>query len=149
MTLTRAGDLDLGDIVLLSEQIQSEDPNLGFDLDDDAQVTLSDLNVWVKDLRETWLGDANLDGEFNTSDLVGIFQAGKFDGPKLSADWSQGDWNGDGRFNSTDLVIAFQDGGFERGPIAAAIPIPEPSTAIQFAVGISIVYRFRRRQIAG
>ncbi|MCA9150698.1 MAG: chitobiase/beta-hexosaminidase C-terminal domain-containing protein, partial [Planctomycetales bacterium] len=69
--------------------------------------------------REAYpVGDANLDGIFNSADIVQIFQAGKYeltiDG---AASWSQGDWNGDGLFITSDLVFAFQFSDY----IAAAI----------------------------
>ena len=132
----QSGQFDLVDILLLFEQIQSEDPDLDYDLDDDAQVTSTDLHVWIKGLRKTWIGDADLDGEFNTSDLVAVFQAGNFEKSDLLADWSQGDWNGDGAFNTSDLVAAFQDGGFERGPREAVVAVPEPNSILVFMVGL-------------
>jgi hypothetical protein len=58
-------------------------------------------------------GDANFDGAFDTSDLVQVFQAGKFE-RNVDATWAEGDWNGDGRFSSGDLVVAFQVGRYEK-----------------------------------
>ena len=141
-----SGEFDLGDILLLSEQIQSDEPDLDYDLDDDARVTSTDLNVWIKELRETWLGDANLDSEFGTSDLVTVFQAGKFETSNLPADWSEGDWNADGVFNTSDLVAAFQDGGFERGPRVAVSAVPEPRSFAVLAAGLLIAVGSRRRR---
>ena len=142
----QSGEFDLGDILLLFEQIQNADPDLSYDLNDDSLVTSSDLNVWVTDLRESWFGDANLDGEFNTSDLVNVFQAGKFENPNLPAVWSEGDWNADGIFNTTDLVAAFQDGGFERGPRITATAVSEPNSIALYAAGLLIVVGSRRRR---
>ena len=67
-------------------------------------------------------GDANGDGEFNSSDLVDTFQAGKYE-RGIDATWQEGDWNRDGRFDSSDLVAAFQanangQGIYETGPYA-------------------------------
>ena len=60
-------------------------------------------------------GDANLDGLFNSSDLVMVFQAGKYeDGIFQNASWEEGDWNDDGEFDSQDLVMAFQLGWYEQ-----------------------------------
>jgi hypothetical protein len=60
-------------------------------------------------------GDANRDGYFNSSDLVQVFQAGKYeDGIADNATWEEGDWNGDSDFDSSDLVMAFQTGLYER-----------------------------------
>ena len=58
-------------------------------------------------------GDANFDGRFNSTDLVEVFQIGKYeDDTPGNAGWAEGDWNGDGDFTSSDLVMAFQDGGY-------------------------------------
>jgi hypothetical protein len=58
--------------------------------------------------RQASPGDANGDGVFNSSDLVQVFQQGKYQTGE-TADWLAGDWNYDGRFDSSDLVIAFTD----------------------------------------
>ncbi|MCA9166252.1 MAG: hypothetical protein KDB23_01230 [Planctomycetales bacterium] len=56
-------------------------------------------------------GDANLDGVFDSGDLVQVFQAGKY---HIDADatWAQGDWDNNQRFDSGDLVAAFQTGRY-------------------------------------
>ena len=43
------------------------------------QRKLEDHRVWVKDLKHTWFGDADLNGEFNSNDFVQVFQAGKYE----------------------------------------------------------------------
>jgi hypothetical protein len=64
-------------------------------------------------------GDANRDGLFDTTDLVLVFQAGKYeDGIEGGTKWEEGDWNGDGEFDTADLVAAFQGGRFEVPPAA-------------------------------
>ena len=50
-----------------------------FDLNSDGSVDHEDHRIWVKDLKHTWFGDANLDGEFNSSDMVQVFAAGKYE----------------------------------------------------------------------
>ena len=63
----------------------------------------------------TDFGDANLDGVFNSSDLVSIFQAGEYEDESTNnSNWNEGDWNGDGEFDSSDLILAFQAGKFMR-----------------------------------
>lgn len=54
-------------------------------------------------------GDSNLDGAFDSSDLVAVFTAAKFETGR-SATWAEGDWNRDGFFNTSDLVTAFSQG---------------------------------------
>ena len=119
-----SGELDLLDVNKLGWAINGGFIGNAFDLNDDNTVDHADLSVWVKDLKNTWIGDANLDGEFNTSDLTMILQAGKFE-RRRNASWHEGDWNGDGRFDRGDLVAALQDGGYVGGPVAAVSAVPE------------------------
>ena len=45
--------------------------------------------TWV-----TWLGDANLDGQFDENDLVDVFEAGEYeDEIEMNSRWSTGDWD--------------------------------------------------------
>ena len=82
----------------------------------DGGVSAEDHRSWVKDLKHTWFGDADLNNEFNSNDFVRVFQAGKYEQGWLdrwgniqgeTAGWSEGDWNGDGVFDSNDFVTAF------------------------------------------
>ncbi|MCA9200603.1 MAG: hypothetical protein KDA87_23850, partial [Planctomycetales bacterium] len=72
----------------------------------------------------TWLGDSNLDGRFDSTDLVQVFTVGKFETGQ-PAIYSEGDWNGDGQFNSNDFVTAFANGGYNNG-LAGQVFVPEP-----------------------
>ncbi len=58
--------------------------------------------------------------EFNSSDFVQAFVAGKYE-TEAAAVWSEGDWDGSGTFGSADFVAAFVDGGYELGPPPAAV----------------------------
>ena len=106
-----------------------------------------DFDFWVKQLRQTWFGDADLDGEFNSSDLVAVFAANEYeDGIENNSGWDEGDWNADQEFDSSDLVAAFQDGGYEKGPRPEMNAVPEPaSLAILMAglIGVASVSRSR------
>ena len=128
------GLVDANDVELLGESIHSDPHDLRFDVTNDQQVNPDDLAVWVKEIKGTWFGDANLDGEFNTSDLIGVFQAGKFETLE-SATWGEGDWNADGRFGTGDLIAAFQDGGFELEPVQQVAAVPEPNPLILLLIG--------------
>ena len=120
-----------------------------FDVDGDTFVLSNDLDTWVKDLRKTWYGDANLDGEFNSKDLVQVFAENTYeDGIAGNSDWSSGDWNGDSEFDSSDLVKAFADGGYEQGPVAARVQIaavPEPSGIAFMLMALPVLIRRRFR----
>ena len=58
-------------------------------------------------------GDSNRDGRFDESDLVAVFQAGKYETGE-EAGWREGDWNRDEVFDSSDLVLAFKEGKLSR-----------------------------------
>lgn len=125
--------LDLRDVNPLLERIQSLSridsryDNPRYDLDNDLKVTTADLAIWVKDLKKTWFGDANLDGLFDSNDLVSVFAAAEYeDGIRGNSSWETGDWNGDGEFDSGDFVVAFADGGYEMGVVARTQSVPEP-----------------------
>ncbi|MCA9196305.1 MAG: beta-propeller domain-containing protein [Planctomycetales bacterium] len=65
------------------------------------------------------MGDANLDGRFDSADLVAIFQAGEFeDGTGSNSLWSEGDWNGDLEFTTADLVLAFQQTSYDASAVS-------------------------------
>jgi hypothetical protein len=139
------GTLDAEDIDLLSAEIRSGTNNTPFDLTSDQRVDELDRTFWVETLRKTYFGDSDLDGEFNTTDLVQTFQAGVYeDAIDANAGWASGDWNGDADFNSRDLVLAFQSGGYEIGPRPAAVP--EPSASLLLLIGIAMAAR-RRAQV--
>jgi hypothetical protein len=78
------------------------------------------------------VGDSNLDRLFNSSDLVQVFQAGRYETPTPDdATWAQGDWNGDRDFDSSDLVMAFQSGQYETGVRLASSAAPNAAPEVQ------------------
>ena len=124
------GSLGEGDINILSAAIATGSTDLKYDVNSDSSVSVADLNDFVTNPSNlnTWIGDANLDNEFNSSDLVAVFTTGKYE-VAADATWGEGDWNADQRFNSGDLVAAFTDGGYEQGARPAAVAaVPEPSS---------------------
>ncbi len=144
----RNGVLDANDIDLLSAQIRAMTNDADFDLNDDLVVDRQDHIVWVKQLKNTWYGDADLDGEFNSADFVRVFQLGEYeDGVAQNSNWGSGDWNADAEFDSGDFVDAFQDGGFELGPAPAVKIVPEPQGLTTLLVICG--WRARRRRSSG
>ena len=95
--------------ICLAIRRQEEDPL--FDLNQDQTVDHVDMEVFLRDAAFTVPGDVNLDGIFDSSDLVRIFESGKYE-QDVDALWTEGDWNCDGRFTTADLVFAFEAGGF-------------------------------------
>ena len=138
-------ELTVEDIDLLTAEIQNDEPRFWFDTDGNENVDGDDRTQWVHDLKNTYFGDANLDGEFNTGDLTLVFQAGQYeDDIAMNSSWVTGDWNGDGEFGTEDLVVAFQDGGYEKGPKVAVNVVPEPTSCVLLLLGwIAIVARRR------
>ena len=103
-----------------------------------------DRTNWIENLMNTYIGDSNLDGEFNSTDFVVVFSAGEYeDAIAGNSGWADGDWNGDGDFNSSDFVAAFSDGGYEMGPRLVAA-VPEPSGMGLCVIGLACLARFRR-----
>ena len=90
------GVLDAGDINDLTAQSASGENPAKYDLNADTLVNTADVTFWIEDLFNSWSGDANLDGEFNTGDLVQILAAGTFEVDAVAV-WGSGDFNGDGR----------------------------------------------------
>jgi hypothetical protein len=139
------GDLDTADIDDLTQQIAGGLNPAAYDLNGDAAVNTGDLGVWVHDLFGTWVGDANLDGLFNSNDLVAVLASGTYEADVPSV-WSTGDFNGDGRTGTGDLVAALTDGGYEAGPRAALAAVPEPATSGLLLLGLFACSRLCRRR---
>ena len=109
------------------------------DLNGDGLYNYDDVSYLIHDVLGTHLGDANVDGIFNSADFVQVFQAAEYeDATPGNSLWSEGDWNCDGDFTTTDFVEAFRDAGYiaasrqVRG-VASAVadraPNPLPSAA--------------------
>lgn len=148
---TTDGDFDLdnqlteADIDRLAEAIKQQSTDSKFDLNRDGGLDAEDYQLWVIDIKQTWLGDSTLDGHFDSGDLVEVFKAGHYeDGIESNSTWATGDWNGDRDFDTGDLVSAFNDGGFEAGLRMPVVAVPEPSCMMPFALGLfGILSRLR------
>ncbi len=137
-----SGILDSSDVSQLSEVVRSGANQRTFDANRDGEVGNEDINFWVYELMNTYFGDANLDGEFSSSDFVQVFASGKFeDRSRGMASWAEGDWDGNGYFETADFVKAFTDGSYEQGPRAAVPKVPEPNACTLAALGIVLILR--------
>ncbi len=141
-----AGDLDhdgivnADDIDLLALAIRQGMTAPPFDLDDNGLVDDDDFQYLIQNILQTTAGDANLDGLFNSSDMVEVFQSGEYeDDLEGNSGWARGDWDGDGDFTSADMVAAFQAGSYEQ-PAAAAAPT---SWSQQLSAAIDAVWQER------
>jgi hypothetical protein len=138
--------LDLPDIDDLTVQVAGGQNPPAYDLDGNSLVDEQDIRVWVKDLFKTWIGDADLNGMFESSDLVTVLASGTYE-VDVDSVWSTGDFNGDRRTTSSDLVAALADGGYELGPLAATALVPEPSAIALSLLGLTaLIARWHRRR---
>ncbi|MCA9169844.1 MAG: dockerin type I repeat-containing protein [Planctomycetales bacterium] len=144
----RDGVLGIADLEFLIAHavIGSNSVRFAHDLDGNHMIESDDVKIWLHELFGTWLGDANLDGEFNSSDLSLVLQAGEYEDELVNnSSWASGDWNGDGEFTTSDLILAFEDGGYEQGPRNAVVPVPEPGSLTLLMCGIVKLAAHRRR----
>ncbi|MCA9200162.1 MAG: hypothetical protein KDA87_21635, partial [Planctomycetales bacterium] len=125
------GLLSADDIDQLFRVIQSGIYSSLHDVNGDQTVDDLDRDTWIQDLRQTWAGDANLDGTFDSADLVQVFQASQFEDSIIAnSTWETGDWTGDGEFDSSDLVYAFQMGGYQDAAAVRAVPEPNAYSCV-------------------
>ena len=89
----------------------------------EGTATLGDRSTLIEGAApngfNTYVGDSNLDGQFDEQDMVTVFIAGKYLTGK-AATWAEGDWDGNGVFEPMDFVAAFIAGGYLLGPRAAS-----------------------------
>ncbi len=85
------------------------------DIDGNGVANDADRDHLVHHVMGVPYGDANLDGQFDSTDLAQVFAAGKYEVAE-PAQWSEGDFNGDSRFDSADLVLANTDDCYDQGP---------------------------------
>ena len=122
------GQVNIADVDLLCSRILSGNDNPRFDLTGDGTIDRGDLDELVSNILGTTVGDANLNGIFNSSDMVQVFQVGEYeDGIPGNSTWAEGDWNCDGEFNSSDMVVAFQRGGYVAASRVDSRPAPSRS----------------------
>lgn len=149
--MSPAGDLDandlldLDDIHLLATMIRSGSRHAIFDLNNDSKLDETDLDIWITDLKQTSIGDADLNGEFNREDLISLYQLGHYeDGVPKNSTWATGDFNADGEFTSLDLIKAFQHGGYTHGARGEIMNVPEPTNdSILLIAMASLIRRLR------
>ena len=105
----RNGVIDTYDIDLLTNAIAAG-VDLRFDLTSDGILDAADRVYMIEVQLGTVVGDSNLDGAFDSSDLVYIFQQRKFEDHSAVAGWPG--------FATRRLVSAWIIGGF----FVAAVP---------------------------
>ena len=105
------GRVTSSDIDYVCEGIRENDTDIDFN--GDEVVDLRDLEFFVTRRLGTVIGDADLNGVFDSQDFVAVFIAGEYvDAIDGNSTWSEGDWNCDRDFDTEDIVAAFQAGGY-------------------------------------
>ena len=125
------------DVDLLLQEMRKPTPRTWFDLNGDEKVDLGDRGTWVE-LRETFVGDANLDGRVDAADLNALALHWR----EEVASWEQGDFNGDGLANAADLNDLALN--WRRVDLEAAA-VPESGT--WRPLGIGLLWLMRRRRV--
>jgi hypothetical protein len=139
------GVVDAADIDAMATAVINNETDSQYDLDGNGTVSDADRLYLIGTVLNTYLGDANLDLEFSSSDLVTVLASGTYEADVASG-WATGDFNGDARTNTSDLVAALADGGYEVGPKAAVAAVPEPAALGLLSIGLMVVIDYRRRQ---
>ena len=125
------GLLDVADLDALTDAVSTGTDDARFDLDRNGMVDPNDREVWITDIKNTFFGDANLDGQVNAEDLNTL----ALNWRSMDAiSWSQGDFNGDRNVNSSDLndlALSWRSGIAEN-----AFSVPEPSSMALLLGGI-------------
>ena len=121
------------DIDHLCGAIRGGATDLRYDIDGGGSVDLADFDALIFGVIGTTVGDSNVDGVFDSSDLILVFQRNEYEDSIVdNSTWADGDWGCDGEFDSGDLVIAFQAGDYQKSAVAnvhgavAASRSPEP-----------------------
>lgn len=135
-----SGALDVADIDLLSQRIQTDPTDILFDLNDDGTLTGSDREVWVQDLAGTFFGDTDLSRKVDFADFLLLADSFGQDGG-----WGQGDFDGDGKVDFPDFLELSANFGMTSSEVAA---VPEPTCLALVSFGmLGLTMRRRRRAV--
>ena len=101
--------IDPSEIDQLTSVTIANSTDLTYDFDRDGTIDGLDRQFYVENVWNTRFGDANLDGRFDSGDLVQVFKAAQYeDDVTGNSTWSTGDWDGDFEFTTRDLIAAFR-----------------------------------------
>ncbi len=125
--------VDVTDVDIACRAVQDQQDQ--FDLNGDGMINDGDIMYLVSTVLETGPGDANLDGRFDSADLVQVFQRGRYEDTTAGVlGWSDGDWNCDGEFNSGDFVVALTVGQYVSEAPSRGVTVRQAADAALSAV---------------
>ena len=137
------GDVDADDIDALVGEIVAGTYDYYFDLTDDQAIDNDDLNQWLSEAATEngfaapyLLGDANLDGSVDATDLNALALSWRQD----TALWSAGDFTADGKVDAADLnglALNWR----QSIPTASNEPVPEPAALFLAVIGLGLICR--------
>jgi hypothetical protein len=137
------GILTASDIDTLTAAIIDGPFETRFDLNGDGSVDADDSLFWITDLKETFFGDTDFNGQVNAGDLNTL--ALNWRAADVTS-WAQGDFNGDGNVDASDLnslALNWRSGVIQA---ASAAVVPEPSSiSLLMLGGFALLRSFRRR----
>ncbi len=138
------GFIEVDDADLIARLVADGVDNLVYDVDGDASVGIADRDYLVREFLGLSYGDANLDGKFDSSDLVLVSQAAQYRNDAVGDSvWSTGDWDGDREFDTGDLMLAFRAGTYERPNVHAVPESTGTSAGIAALVALLMLMRAR------
>ena len=137
----RDGELNLTDVEALSDVIRTGSDDPRYNLTSDEVVDELDLGVWVQQIRKTYLGDANLDGQVDGEDLNALALNWR---SEQIVGWAQGDFTADGNVDSDDLNLLALNWQ-STNAVAAASAVPEPSSAVLSFFGFVALLALRNK----
>ncbi len=145
------GSIDTTDIDVLVSEIAAGTNAPTLDLDGDGVVTDADLTLWLSQAGEAnigagisyLLGDANIDGNVNATDLNAL--AVNWQG---EASWSGGDFTADGAVGAADLNLLGIN--WQESVLAApsASSVPEPASGVVLVILLSLIKIKQRKSIS-
>lgn len=106
------------------------------------------VDLSVSSIEPRLIGDSDLNGLFESTDLITIFQRNEYeDGIPLNSTWEDGDWTADGDFTSYDLIMAMQAGHYEQPAAAVAVPELTALHYVSIAGFLVLLYYATRRKV--
>ncbi len=143
--LNNDGNCGLADIDALMQEVAAGTNNSQFDLTSDGLVNDDDRDQWLVDAGPQngfagpfLVGDSNLDGQINASDLNALGLSWLTD----VQDWSKGNFTGSG-VNAADLnamALNWQQS------VPVASPVPEPSSVLLGLMSLLGLFAVRRQR---